>query len=107
MLELPAGKLDEAGESPLECARRELAEEIGKARPTWEHLKTYYASVGFTDEVVHVFLATGLSDEPGHEIEGERIALEPRPLAELDALIAEVEDAKTVIGLLLLRDRLG
>ena len=107
VLELPAGKLDEPGESPLECARRELAEEIGKAAEDWVHLKTYYASVGFTDEVVHVYLATGLSDEPGHEIEGERITIERHPLAELDALIAESDDAKTVIGLLLLRDRLA
>ena len=54
-----------------------------------------------------MYLATGLTDEPGHEIEGERITIERHPLAELDALIAEVEDAKTVIGLLLLRDRLA
>ena len=107
LLELPAGKLDEEGESPLECARRELAEEIGKAAGGWEHLTTYYASVGFTDEQVHVFLATDLRDDPGHELAGERITIERRPLAELDALIAEVEDAKTVIGLLLLRDRLA
>lgn len=105
-LELPAGKLDVRGETPLQCAQRELAEEIGKAASTWEHLKTYYSSVGFTNEQVHVYLATGLREEPGHEIDDERIAIEPRPLAELDALIGEVEDAKTIIGLLLLRDRL-
>src|SRR3954454_25141522 len=58
LLELPAGKLDEEGESPLETGKRELAEEIGKAAGHWEHLKTYLSSAGFTDEEVHLFLAT-------------------------------------------------
>jgi 8-oxo-dGTP pyrophosphatase MutT (NUDIX family) len=106
LLELPAGKLDEEGETPLECGQRELAEEIGKAAADWEHLTTYYTSAGFTDEQCHVYLATGLRDEPGKQIPGERIEVEPRPLSELDATIAECRDAKTLIGLLMLRDRL-
>jgi ADP-ribose pyrophosphatase len=106
LLELPAGKLDEAGESPLECGKRELAEEIGKAAEEWEHLTTYFTSAGFTDEECHLFLATGLRDEPGQEIEDERIDVEPRPLAELDDVVAGCRDAKTLIGLLMLRDRL-
>ena len=107
LLELPAGKLDEEGETPLECAQRELAEEIGKAADQWEHLTTYYTSAGFTDEECHIFLATGLRDDPGHEIEGERIDIEAHPLADLDATIAGCRDAKTLIGLLMLRDRLA
>jgi 8-oxo-dGTP pyrophosphatase MutT (NUDIX family) len=107
LLELPAGKLDEEGESPLDCGKRELAEEIGKAAGRWEHLKTYLSSAGFTDEEVHLFLATDLRDEPGKEIEDERIDIEPRPLAELETVIEECRDAKTLIGLLLLRDRLA
>jgi 8-oxo-dGTP pyrophosphatase MutT (NUDIX family) len=106
LLELPAGKLDEEGETPLECGIRELAEEIGKAAEHWEHVTTYYTSAGFTDEECHVYLATGLSEEPGRQIAGERIDIEARPLAELDATIAESRDAKTLIGLLMLRDRL-
>jgi 8-oxo-dGTP pyrophosphatase MutT (NUDIX family) len=106
LLELPAGKLDEEGESPLECGQRELAEEIGKAADHWEHLTTYYSSAGFTNEECHVYLATGLRDAPGQAIEGERIDVEAHPLAELDATIAGCRDAKTLIGLLLLRDRL-
>jgi 8-oxo-dGTP pyrophosphatase MutT (NUDIX family) len=106
LLELPAGKLDEEGESPIECGKRELAEEIGKAAERWEHLTTYLSSAGFTNEQVHLFLATDLRDKPGMEIEDERIDIEPRPLAELDAVIAECRDAKTLIGLLLLRNRL-
>jgi 8-oxo-dGTP pyrophosphatase MutT (NUDIX family) len=106
LLELPAGRLDEEGETPEQTARRELAEEIGKAAEHWEHLTTFYTTAGFTNEQCHVFLATGLRDEPGEAIEGERIDIEEHPLTDLDALIATVRDSKTLIGLLLLRDRL-
>ena len=106
LLELPAGKLDEEGESPLECGIRELAEEIGKAAASWEHLTTYYTSAGFTDEQCHIYLATDLRDEPGRQVAGERIDIEPHPLSELDATIAACRDAKTIIGLQMLRARM-
>ena len=105
LLEIPAGKLDVEGEAPLAAAKRELAEEIGKAAEHWETLSVYYSSAGFTDEEVHVFLATGLSDAQADSGEDERIEIVTRPLAELDALIDEVADAKTLIGLLELRRR--
>ena len=105
LLEIPAGKLDVEGEEPLEAAKRELAEEIGKAAAEWEHLHTFFTSPGFTDEVCHVYLATGLSDVQAETDEPERIDIETRPLAELDALIDEVRDSKTLIGLLELRRR--
>ena len=64
----------------------------------------FFTSPGFTDEVCHVFLATGLSDAVGaRRDEHERIDIEVRPLAELDAMIDEVRDSKTLIGLLELR----
>jgi ADP-ribose pyrophosphatase len=106
LLELPAGKLDVEGEEPLATAKRELAEEIGKAAEHWEHLHTFYTSPGFTDEECHVYLATGLSDAAADTDEHERIDIEVRPLAELDAIIDEVRDSKTLIGLLELRRRL-
>jgi ADP-ribose pyrophosphatase len=108
LLELPAGKLDEEGESPLETAKRELAEEIGKQARAWEDLGSFYTSAGFTDEEVFLFLATGISDvgeRPAVE-EDERIDVESRPVAELDAILAETKDAKTLIGLMLLKNRL-
>ena len=107
LLEVPAGKLDEEGEGPLETAKRELAEEIGKAAGEWELLKSYWSSAGFSDEQVHVFLATGLSDVEKPEVdENERIELVTWPLDDLDGAIDACEDAKTLIGLYALRRRL-
>ncbi len=109
LLELPAGKLDEDGEEPLDTARRELAEEIGKQAAEWESLGSFYTSPGFTDEQVHLFLATGISDvdeRPAVEHD-ERIDAEVRPLRDLDAILAETTDSKTLIGLYRLRDRLS
>jgi ADP-ribose pyrophosphatase len=107
LLELPAGKLDEEGEEPLDTAKRELAEEIGKAAEHWEHLHTFWMSPGFSDERMHVYLATGLSDAEADTDENERIDIEPWPLARLDELIRECRDSKSLVGLLMLRVRRG
>lgn len=103
LLELPAGKLDEEGEDALATAKRELAEEIGKAARTWQHLTTFYASPGFSDEEIHVYLATDLYDEQAHTDENERIEIVRVPLAELDSVIRDNVDAKTLVGLLWFR----
>jgi 8-oxo-dGTP pyrophosphatase MutT (NUDIX family) len=107
LLEIPAGKLDEEGESPLEAGRRELAEEIGKRAEHWESLGSFFTSPGFTNEEVHLFLATGISDvEVRPEVdENERIDVETRPLSDLDAIVAETKDSKTLIALLKLKSR--
>jgi len=108
-LEIPAGKLDEEGESPLETGKRELAEEIGKRAEHWESLGSFYTSPGFTDEQVHLFLATGISDvDERPQVEhDERIDVEVRPLTDLDQILAETQDSKTLIALFRLRDRLS
>ena len=85
LLELPAGKLDEEGEEPLDTAKRELAEEIGKRADSWRYLTTCYSSPGFTDEQVHLYLATDLYDESAEAEENERIEIRKLPLAELDS----------------------
>jgi 8-oxo-dGTP pyrophosphatase MutT (NUDIX family) len=106
LLEVPAGKLDEEGEEPLEAAKRELAEEVGKAAGSWEHVKAIYTSPGFTDERIHVYLATDLSDVARPEVEeDERIEIVAWPLARLDDAVAACEDAKSLVALLLLRLR--
>jgi ADP-ribose pyrophosphatase len=103
LLELPAGKLDEEGESPLETGQRELAEEIGKGASNWRHLTTCYTSPGFTDEQVHVYLATDLYDQQAETEENERIEVKAVPLAELDSAIEACHDAKSLVGLLWLK----
>jgi ADP-ribose diphosphatase len=104
-LEIPAGRLDVEGEAPLAAAQRELAEEIGKGAEHWEHLTDYVSSVGVMDEVVHVYLATGLRDEQAEAEHNERIEIVRWPLADLDGAIAATCDAKTLIGLLMLKSR--
>jgi 8-oxo-dGTP pyrophosphatase MutT (NUDIX family) len=103
LLELPAGKLDEEGESPLDTAQRELAEEIGKGARTWQHLTSFYTSPGFTDEECHVFIATNLYDERAAVEENERIDIVEVPLSDLDHVIRDCRDSKTLVGLLWLR----
>jgi ADP-ribose pyrophosphatase len=103
LLELPAGKLDDESETPLETAQRELAEEIGKGARNWEHLTTCYSSPGFTDEAIHVYLATDLYDADTERDASERIEVRTVALSDLDATIRDCHDAKTLIGLLWLR----
>ncbi len=103
LLELPAGKLDEEGEDALATAKRELAEEIGKGAATWEHLTTFWASPGFSDEQIALYLATDLHDASAEATEDERIEILEVPLAELDRVIADCRDAKSLIGLLWFR----
>jgi 8-oxo-dGTP pyrophosphatase MutT (NUDIX family) len=103
LLELPAGKLDEEGEAPLDTAKRELAEEIGKGARTWQHLTSFYMSPGFTDEECHLFIATNLYDEKADADENERIEIVEVPLSKLDRVIRDCRDSKTLVGLLWLR----
>jgi 8-oxo-dGTP pyrophosphatase MutT (NUDIX family) len=104
LLELPAGKLDVPGESPLDCAKRELAEEVGKGASEWKELKRLYTSPGFTDEEVIVYVATDLHDASAESEEEERLEIVAWPLAELDQAIEECRDAKSLIGMLLFRE---
>jgi 8-oxo-dGTP pyrophosphatase MutT (NUDIX family) len=98
-LEIPAGRLDQEGEEPLEAAQRELAEEIGKAASRWERITSYVSSAGMSDEVVHVFHATGLTDRSAESDENERIEIVRWPLADLAGALAATRDAKSIIGL--------
>jgi ADP-ribose pyrophosphatase len=102
-LEIPAGRLDVEGEAPLDAAKRELAEEIGKAAASWDPITEYVSSVGIMDEVVHLFHATDLSDAHAEAEHNERIEIVRWPLADLDGAIDATRDAKTLIALLWLK----
>lgn len=104
LLEVPAGKLDVPDENPLDCARRELAEEIGKSASRWQELKRFYTSPGFAQEEVIVYLATDLEDASAEADEEERIEIVPWTLEDLDGAIEECRDAKSLIGLMIFRD---
>lgn len=103
LLELPAGKLDAPDEAPLEVAKRELREEIGKSATVWEGMTSFYASPGFTDELIHAFYATNLRDDPLESDEEERIEVVGEPIDRLDRLVRECRDSKSLVALLWFR----
>jgi ADP-ribose pyrophosphatase len=103
LLELPAGKLDVEGEDVLAMAKRELREEVGKSAGSWKPLTRFYTSPGFTNEEIHVFLATDLRDDHAEADESERIEIVSEPLDRLDEVIRSCRDAKSLIALLWFR----
>lgn len=106
LLEIPAGTLDVEGESELECAQRELAEEAELRAENWSLLHVIYPSPGFLTEKVTIFEATGLSPARGERDDDEEIEIVRLPLAEIEQALPEIRDATTVIALLRLKERL-
>lgn len=102
--ELPAGKLD-AGEKPLQAAKRELAEETGYQARTWKKLVSFYPSPGYVAERMTIFLATDLTEGTATPMEDERIETRWFKRKEIGAMIEDgkIEDAKTIIGYLMVK----
>jgi ADP-ribose pyrophosphatase len=100
LVELPAGTLEE-GEAPLETAKRELAEEAGLTGGRWRQLASFYTTPGFCREYMHLFLAEDLEVGEARQRPDEAIGLVRVPQARVEALLPEIEDAKTLAGLLL------
>ena len=100
LLELPAGMLDD-GEEPLACAKRELAEETGLHGGDWRVLRRIHPSPGILREPVTIFLAERLEEGDRRLEETEEIEVVRLSQTELESRIDELEDAKTLVGVLL------
>lgn len=105
--EIPAGTL-EPGESFEACARRELAEEVGRRAARWTRLSTFYTTPGFCDEVMQVFLAEALDEVEGAADDDELFEVVRIPITEALAWAEDgtIADAKTLVGLHAARARL-
>lgn len=110
LLEVVAGKRDVDGEALEITAQRELEEEIGLHAGSLELLARFHNSPGFCDELLHVFLATELTEVPMRRdgVEEQAMTIERIDLVDVPSLIesGELRDAKTIIGLTLAREKL-
>lgn len=105
LLELPAGTREQ-DEEPLETARRELEEEVGLRGGDWRLAASFFSTPGFCDERVWLYVAERTEDGEGDPEPDEEIEIVRIPLAEIESRLGEIEDAKTLAGLLLyLRER--
>jgi ADP-ribose pyrophosphatase len=100
LLELPAGTA-EPGEEPLATARRELKEECGLSGGEWRELAAFWTTPGFCRERMHLFAAEGVERGEPAPAEDEELEVVRWPVAEVRELLYEIEDAKTLAGLLL------
>ncbi len=100
LLELPAGTA-EPGEEPLETAQRELQEECGLTGGTWRELAAFWTTPGFCRERMHLFAAEGVERGQASPAADEELELVRWPVAGSQARLYEIEDAKTLAGLLL------
>ncbi len=107
--EIPAGKMDVDGEQPEETAIRELQEETDTTAESVELLTLFLNSAGWTNEKTYVYLAKGLRNVPEFQRENEEADIEKKWVSLEDAyemvITGELDDAKTVIGILLAKDR--
>lgn len=100
LTEIPAGSLYE-GEDPLLCAQRELEEETGYRASQWEKILSYYSAPGFTNELLHIYLARGLSMGQTNPDPDEFIEIKLVPLEEAYRMIfaGEIIDGKSIIAI--------
>ncbi len=102
MLEIPAGKLDKGKEDTEAAARRELSEETGLEAEKMQFIGEFYPSVGYTDENLRLFIATGLSFKESHPDEDEFVSCRKIHITEAVKMImsGEIKDGKTIAAIL-------
>ena len=100
LVELPAGSR-EPGEEPLATAKRELQEECGLTGGKWRQLAAFWTTPGFCREYMHLYLAEGVEAGEAEPEDDEDLAVVRWHVDELEARLPEIEDAKTLAGLLL------
>ena len=107
--EIPAGKLDSPTEDPFDAAKRELEEETGLQAEHWQKLTSMYTTPGFTNERITIYLATGLSQHPSHPDADEFLRIKKIPLddAITQCMSGEIQDGKTLVGLLMAKQVLS
>ncbi len=107
--EIPAGKLDSPTEDPFDAAKRELEEETGLQAAHWQKLTSMYTTPGFCNERISIYLATGLSQHPSHPDADEFLRIKKIPLddAITQCMSGEIQDGKTLVGLLMAKQVLS
>lgn len=108
MLEAPAGKID-AGEEPLAAAVRELKEETGYTAKNVRLLTAFYPSVGYSEEVLYLYLCTDLTEGETCPDENEALEIERIDVEELFSMVmkGEIHDAKTIIAIMMVREQIA
>ncbi|MHB1346225.1 MAG: NUDIX domain-containing protein [Candidatus Humimicrobiaceae bacterium] len=102
LIEIPAGKLDK-NEDPLDCAKRELQEEVGAVGGSFTHLTSFHTTPGFSNEFLHLYLATGFEKKENNPDEDEFLQILSIPIKECVDWVFEgkIKDAKSIIGILM------
>lgn len=102
-LEIPAGKLDHPDEDPFVCAQRELSEETGLSAQSWQKLTCLETTVGFCNERIHIYMATGLIQGDSHPDDDEFVAVTRMPFQEAVAKVMDgtFRDGKTALAIMM------
>ena len=108
MLEVPAGKID-SGEEPLSAAIRELKEETGYTATEVKFMTSFYPSVGYSEEVLYLYLCTGLEQGEPDPDEIEAIDIEEMDVEDLFSMIMKgrINDAKTLVAVMMVREEIA